>query len=239
MVNNNKKINMNSFKDPLKDFDWSTLYSRYDRLCSSFNRNLHYLKYAQISANSDRELYYLLIKRFDKEKRLGRINPNTYKGVLYWKLYSQPAALANILKKLEINTEQQDLKKRLSILSKNLPTKISKEINQIIVLLKIEEFAIYGMKAQNSLPVRTTFLHFMYPKIVPVFDKMVLQAVGFKQKNANHDIKILEQYIPYAWGLADKYRGKFNNKWSESPIRLIDMALWVIRGNKNYNYRDE
>lgn len=219
------------FKDPLGDFDWSTLYNQYDRLCCSFNRNSHYLKYTKISASSDRELYYLLIKRFSKEKKLDEINLDTYKGMLYWKLYSQQAALANILKKIEINLEQRYLEKQLNVLSEKLPTKTSREINQIVALLKLKEFEIYGMKDKKSLPVRTTFLHFMYLEIVPVFDKMVSQAVGVKQKNANHNIKVLEQYIPYVWGLVKKYQLEFQQyNYQETPIRIIDMALWVVRG---------
>ena len=84
-----------------------------------------------------------------------------------------------------------------------------------------------------GLPVNTTFLHFVYPDIVPIFDKMVLSAVGISDKNANQRIDVLEQYIPFAWELAEKYSPQLRS-FKETPLRLIDMALWAVRGSKTY-----
>jgi hypothetical protein len=87
------------------------------------------------------------------------------------------------------------------------------------------------MKYYDALPVRTTFLHFLYPTVVPIFDQMVLKAVGAWDTNANHKTSVLKEYLPFAWKLAEKYEQQFSIFPKEGPIRLIDMALWVNRGN--------
>lgn len=46
-------------------------------------------------------------------------------------------------------------------------------------------------------------------------------------------IAVLRQYIPFAWHLAHKYQNTFADYgYPETPLRLIDMALWVTRSNK-------
>jgi|ERR1700675_3443950 len=47
------------------------------------------------------------------------------------------------------------------------------------------------MKTSTSLPVRTTLLHVLYPDTVPIFDQMVLKAVGSWYATANQDIAVL------------------------------------------------
>ncbi|MEA2113046.1 MAG: hypothetical protein U9P63_00060 [Patescibacteria group bacterium] len=209
--------------DPLENFNWETLHKRYDNLCSRFNSDSEYLSYFKPRPKSDRELYYCLIKEFSKG-----VNLDLYKAMLYWKLYSQPAAEANILGRIG---NHRDIDERLVILSERLPLKIERNIDDIVELIQINEISIFGMGSSDSFPVRTTFLHFVYPEIVPVFDKMVLQAVGIEENNANHDIQVLKDYIPFAWELADKHKSQFNKNWQETPVRLVDMALWVNRGN--------
>jgi len=85
------------------------------------------------------------------------------------------------------------------------------------------------MKYSDALPVRTTLLHFLFPEVVPIFDKMVLEAVGEWKENANHDIGVLKEYIPFVWELAEKHTSRISNSTKEGSIRLVDMALWVIR----------
>ena len=208
--------------DSLENFNWITLHDRYDGLCGRFD-NSKYLEYFKVQPKSDRELYYSLVKEFSNG-----ITLDLYKAMLYWKLYSQPAAIANILGRID---NHKDTENKLTILSKKLPLKIERDIDEIVKLIQIDEFSIFGMGSHDSFPVRTTFLHFVYPEIIPVFDKMVLQAVGINEDNANHDIEILKEYIPFAWKLADKYKNQFDKNWQETSIRLIDMALWVNRGN--------
>jgi len=208
--------------DPLKKFNWRILHNDYDDLCGRFDNN-EYLEYFEVQPSSDRELYYFLIRGFSKDVNLG-----IYKAMFYWKLYSQPAAIANILGRID---NHKDTENKLIILLSKLPSKIERNIDKIVKLIQINEFSIFGMGSPDSFPVRTTFLHFVYPEIIPVFDEMVLQAVGIDENNANHNIQILKEYIPFAWKLADKYKNQFNKDWQETPIRLIDMALWVNRGN--------
>ncbi len=86
------------------------------------------------------------------------------------------------------------------------------------------------MASSTAIPVRTTFLHFIYPEVVPIFDRMVLRAIGVWGKNANQSYKVLSEYLPFSWGLAEKYRNQIALTRNESPIRAIDMALWVGRG---------
>jgi hypothetical protein len=59
---------------------------------------------------------------------------------------------------------------------------------------------------------------------------MVLQAVGIKDKSANKNYGNLEQYIQHVWELADRYQLRFPHNAKESPIRMIEMALWCLRG---------
>jgi hypothetical protein len=85
------------------------------------------------------------------------------------------------------------------------------------------------MRSSDSLPVRTTFLHFVYPDVVPIFDKQVLKAVGIYNRNANRSRKRLLQYVPHAWKMLDLHSSQFNTFKRETAVRLIDMALWVTR----------
>ena len=209
--------------DPLENFNWETLHERYDNLCNGFNNDSEYLSYFKSRPKSDRELYYFLIREFSRG-----VNLDLYKAMLYWKLYSQPAAVANILGRIN---NHSDVENKLTILSKRLSLKIERNIDDIVELVQINKISIFGMGGNNTFPVRTTFLHFVYPEIIPVFDKMILQAVGIEENNANHDIQVLKEYIPFAWELTDKYKSQFNKSWQETSIRLIDMALWVNRGN--------
>lgn len=44
----------------------------------------------------------------------------------------------------------------------------------------------------------------------------------------SQNIGVLRQYIPHAWSLADKHTQQLAG-FKESPVRLVDMALWVKR----------
>jgi hypothetical protein len=94
---------------------------------------------------------------------------------------------------------------------------------------------LIGFSDWNEIRYRTSctnnFLHFVYPSIVPIFDKMVLQAVGIRETNANQKVSVLKEYLPFAWELADRYMHNATVFDNESDVRVIDMALWVGRGN--------
>ncbi len=45
-------------------------------------------------------------------------------------------------------------------------------------------------------------------------------------------IDVLRQYIPFAWRLTGKQQNTFAKYWyPDTPLRLIDMPLWVTRDN--------
>ena len=120
---------------------------------------------------------------------------------------------------------------RLGCLVSELPIDLKRDEAQVTALVKhLGKYKLPGIKTETSLPVRTTLLHFLFPAVVPIFDKMVLQAVGISDKFANQKIGFLKAYLPFAWALADRYAAHFVNFSTETPIRLVDMALWVSRG---------
>lgn len=214
-------------RDPLQNFDWSTLYERYDAMCHGFDPNSPYLHGLEPRPQTDRELYYALVSEF-AEARNNRLN-EAHRHMLYWKLYSQPAAVANILRR--INNDPNLIEEPLKNLLESLPERIDRNLEEITGLIEMPEMAVFGMGTPGTLPVRSTFLHFVYPNAVPVFDKMVLQAVngnGYVYREGdNHRISIFKQYVPHAWELAERYSGDFP-EGPETPVRFIDMALWVV-----------
>lgn len=219
--------------DPLGSFDWSTLHALYDQKCQWFNKGAKYLDFLSYRPESDRELYYLLIDCFAR-KRLKpyNIDLRIYEALLYWKLCSQPAAVKNVLELARSRRNSTYWQNQLTGLCSSLPANIERNSKGITSLVKeFGRFHLFGMRSPDSLPVRTTFLHFVYPHTVPIFDKMVLKAVGIEDKNANKNFGYLERYILHVWVLVDKYSSCFPKSARESPIRMIEMALWSLRGN--------
>jgi hypothetical protein len=87
------------------------------------------------------------------------------------------------------------------------------------------------MKSSTALPVRTTFLHILYPNGVPIFDQMVLKAVGAWREGGNHDIRVLRQYIPHAWALADKCGRRPSGAATRNSRRTRSRVLWKSHGH--------
>lgn len=216
--------------DPLRKFNWHTLYNRYDALCKDFSPAVPYLAAIRPRPQSDRELYYCLLERIHSERNSPEgITLETYEALLYWKYYSQPAAIVNVCKKVRQDPERSKLRFELKKVSHSLPDALTRNKNDILCLV-LNKFNLLGLKSQDALPTRTAFLHMIYPNIVPVFDQMVLKAVGaWDSKYANKSIKHLEKYLEYAWELAEKHSTDFPTNMRETPLRLIDMALWVTR----------
>lgn len=220
--------------DPLDNFNWKTLHKEYDNRCINYNRNSPFLRYFKSKPSSDRELYYYII---DSMKKLNLqqdgMPVDLYLAIMYWKLYSQPAAVANICTYiLENETQYNEININLYKYLIKTPKSITRDISIILSLLNnFDEYRIRGITSQDALPVRTTLLHFIYPDVVPIFDKMVLQAVGIFSPDANKDIKILKKYLPHSWQLSEKYKNEFDS--GETSLRKIDMALWVHRGDSS------
>lgn len=220
--------------DPLNKFGWASLYQLYDQTCAETNR---FISTAQAldcfteRPNSDRALYYLLLDKVrDERHSLGYISLSTYKAILYWKLYSTSPKINNDIEK-DIK-RQGNISEKLSkslLYLREFPEQIKKDTDTVLnIISRMLALQLYGMK----LPVCTTVLHFMYPTVVPIFDRMVLQAINILDKHANQNIDVLREYLPFAWELADRYAQEISNFTKESPIRVIDMALWVSRGKE-------
>ena len=223
-------------RDPLNGFDWSSLYRRYDDRCLGFDRTSVFLSSLESDRpESDRTLYYQLLNLFSEEGRQSITDPlGKYEALLFWKLYSQSTASYNLDKWLRQDaSKRKSAQERLLRLLREMPTSLERSPRAIVERVKwLGEFQLPGMATPSTLPVRTTFLHFFYPAVVPIFDQMVLKAVGAWAKDANHKTSVLIEYLPFAWELADKYAQQVSSFTREGPIRVIDMALWVSRGNE-------
>ncbi len=222
--------------DPLSKFDWSSLYDEYDALCRGFKPSAPYLASISPSSVSDRELYWVLMKRFAGElKSADGVSFETYLGMLYWKLYSRGAAVANTCKFLIENARaRENATIGLRKLSSHLREVSTKEPQEITELLQDHgKYCFRGMEYKTALPVRTTFLHFARPAEVSIFDNKVLHAVGVVEKYANEKFRYLQAYLPHARRLATKHAQSFSNLYPEGPLRLIDMALWIVGHNGN------
>jgi hypothetical protein len=217
--------------DPLGRFDWSSLYGRYDAQCRGHNPASIHLQAMQPPAATDRLLYYHLVRASHQDSG-GRpsLDLGQYEALLYWKLNSNHQALGNLrswLRKDEDRRHRND--DQLQQLLAGIPSAIPQEVSAVTELLdRIDDYPVDGMKSATALPVRSTFLHILYPSVVPIFDKMVLQAVGITDEQANQNLDVFRAYLPHAWHLAQDHAAKLVG-FEETPVRLIDMALWVIR----------
>ncbi|MGC9328280.1 MAG: hypothetical protein ACP5I1_11645, partial [Candidatus Hinthialibacter sp.] len=114
----------------------------------------------------------------------------------------------------------------------DFPEYINKDIDIVIdVFKRYKSHGFYGSKSGNA--AASTVLHFLYPDIVPIIDINVLQAIGYSKEQAKKNVSKIDIYkllINHIWELASRYANSFES-FQESPIRLIDMALWVVRGN--------
>jgi hypothetical protein len=208
--------------DPLAGFAWTNLYNQYDRRCQRFDPHSKHLRGPYASTTRDRDLYYALVA--SAANGWASLAAEWYEALLYWKLYSQPAAVSNLTRWLP-SFNQAALRRFLAA----APVNLSRSVPDIMSLVNlVGSYQLPGMKTQTALPVRTTLLHILYPNIVPIFDKMVLQAVGAWHKGANQNTSVLQQYIPHAWALANTHAQQ-RAGFTETPVRLTDMALWITR----------
>ena len=218
-------------RDPLRDFDWPLLYECYDARCRRFDPASVHLRAITPRPQSDRELYYCLIDRaHPTSDDQPRLSIDLYEALLYWKLYSYPLALRNVRRWLHPHVRAAR-SANLERLFDELPRQLDRDTETVIDLVKqLDRHEVIGMKNETALPMRTTFLHYLFPEVVPVVDKMVLQAVGVQEQCANTRITVFQAYLRFAWKLTDRYAASFPTGYRESSVRLIDMALWVVRG---------
>ena len=220
--------------DRLDDFDWDSLYDQYDERClktSRFNHNASALRCFTPIPKTDRDLYYSLISRISNEREAGSLmSLQSYTAIVYWKMYSTSPKINNDIEK-DISLREQ-LRNRL-ISFKKYPAVIEKQRNLISDLVqRTLDIGLYGMR----LPVCTTVLHYLYPDVVPIFDQMILRAVGYdkekiKVKRLNQSQALYNEYLEFHWSMIKKYAIKIKN-FKENPVRAIEMALWVGRGDR-------
>ncbi len=213
-----------SFKDPLKDFDWGSLYERYDGMCRGFDAQSPLLAvFEPARPSSDRALYYRLATAFRAVRSSGRDDAAaTYGAMLYWKLYSQHQVRGKIPHWAVAAGPS------FHRLARTLPATVGRRPEEIVKLLTDKRFVMPGMT--SGIAVRATVLHFLYPDVSPLFDRMVLRAVGIEVRGRKQGPQVFEAYIPYAWSLAHKYLQECSQFRQETPLRVIDMALWATRG---------
>jgi hypothetical protein len=219
-----------------RSFNWKSLYDIYDKTSYRFDPTVPYLYIFTEKPKNDRFLYYMIVKKVkDEMNKIGYISLGTYEAILYWKLCSQPAAVANVCKTIRNDKDRQViLDKELRRCIPKLPKSIK---NDVKVIKNLYDFFdnygchLFGVKNSCSLPTRSTLFHFLYPETVPIFDKQVLLAVGVTEKDANQNRNRLYEYTQFVW--EESIKLNIPQDWPESPIRLFDMALWVIRGTKN------
>lgn len=221
--------------DPLKGFNWESLYSDYDSSCRGYMRNHSFLSHKSVgSPPSDRALYYKLVSLISLGNCKGLSEPIVpYKAMLYWKLYSQPTAQKNFNKWFGLPDSQlRDMNLRAQELFQKMPESLDRDVPKIIELARrLGDYSLPGISTDTALPVRTTLLHFLYPSVVPIFDQMVLKAVKMWEEKATGKLQKLESYIPVAWALSDRHKDQLSKFSAESNLRALDMALWVGRGD--------
>lgn len=223
-------------KNPIEIFEWESLYAKYDETCKRFDSYSPSLHAIEPKPKNDRELYYALVDKVEVElSSKGFLSLGTYEGILYWKLYSQPAAVKRVCSRIRQDTTVQK-GIEIGLINLDVPNASSLQRDLIVMRRLYESIAnsskqMYGIKNSTAIPARSTLLHFLYPNIVPIFDKQVLLAIGVTEKNANSKYEFLFDYISFAWKLASDSTIIPQQGWRETPLRLLDMALWVIRGN--------
>jgi hypothetical protein len=183
-----------SMRDPLIDFDWKTLRDRYDAACKGFNSGSVHLS-GVTSKATDRALYYWLVQTaaLNGGKR-PVLDLRWYEALLYWKLYSSTPSskMTSWLRRFDAERFRQ--------LVAQLPETIPQDVDNIRGLVEsIGKYQLPGMASSCALPVRATFLHILYPNVVPIFDRMVLMAVEAWFKDANQEVGVLLQYVPHAY----------------------------------------
>lgn len=219
--------------DPLSSFDWQSLDSRYDANCKKYDSSMPFLNVFDPHPRTDRELYAQLVERLPIERSTrDGVGLAWYEAMLYWKLYSQPAAIANVCERLRTNALKREATQRaLTELSLHLPKEFDRDAKVIREMAEsFTDCAPYGMVSDCAIAVRATLLHFTYPDAVPLFDKMVLQAVGVGDKGANQNYSVFESYVSFAWELEARYIENLRTFAGEYPLRVLDRALWVTRG---------
>ena len=161
-VSSIQNLRMPTMTDALSNFDWLTLYPRYDATCKCFdNSSVHLSAYDSSRPRTDRELYYRLINSLSVPTRTSLADPVAiYEALLYWKLYSQPVTDSNLNRWLRSNAvTRQRICEDFQRLLESLPIRIEKRADAVIDLISsLGHYQIPGLGKDRyaALPVRTT-----------------------------------------------------------------------------------
>lgn len=223
-------------KDPLKNFNFSTIYKEYKaRTCSyeNYANEINDMGIDYNKINSDPGLYYYLKDKFSQKKSITIYN---YIALLFWKLNTSGNFLWKQLLYDRNGKSKIDEEEKLKKIIKKLPSELKvadvEKFLDIFNYLKKENNLLPGIKTDTAWPTRSTLLHFIYPNIIPIFDQMVLKALYPNyQKGDNQKKEKFLIYINDVHGLAKKYKVKISQvrQNNDTNIRLIEMALWIIR----------
>jgi hypothetical protein len=221
--------------DPLAGFPWRSLHQLYDdQTRSDFDKALRRLP-AKVADHkrfvphaTDRLHYYWLLA----EARQRPVEINVYAALCFWKLYSTAPKTCRWL--MTEADERQRAELGLRRLDGLLPATVGRDVDHVIQIVEaIGPLGIYGMK--SGLAVRTALVHILFPDVVPIFDQMVLRAVGVPRSEALGRVgesNTLREYVLHVWTLVDRHRARLPVNVKETPVRLIEMALWLRRDTK-------
>jgi hypothetical protein len=217
--------------DPLVGFPWTELFSLYDDACRGFDATAGHLEDLPEKQCCDRRLYYVLLDRFRVElSESSGLRTETYRAMLYWKHYSSGRRRAELLCDRVVK-DQDSVGVALQHLSNKLRRPVERIPSVICELVEsLGKYKLPGMAASSSLPTRTTFLHFAYPSVVPIFDSQALKSFDILQDCSNLRSDLLSRYIDSVYQLSDKHALLHPKDARESHIRITEMALWVLRG---------
>jgi hypothetical protein len=192
---------------------------------------------AAVEVSSERELYYRVVESIRAELVTpSGIGLGSYLAILYFKNYWLPPAVAKTAGKISNSASLQiKTKEKLLHLSGELCQLKNPSFEDIPLLLaRVRGFSLHGMAAPTSLPTQSTFLHFLYPSLVPIFDKFTVGAVGEKY---DPEDGIFPRYVQHVHKLATKYHCEFAKSMLETPIRAVEMALWINGHKLNLNHK--
>jgi len=207
-------------RDPLIQFDFETIYEQYDHLTKHFNPNDEILNKLNIKVNSDREFYYWLCDNFTNI-----LNEPTrvYTAMMHWKLYFNrknkvPSKLLQLYLQDDKNLRNDIIQLHSALLDNESDIDNFKDAIKLIDTPAFRN--LYGVQAGTARPSRSVFLHFCFPSIVPIYDRMVRKAL----ETEDYQKCFLQIHF-----LANKYFNKIKQipDLRETPIRIIEMALWI------------
>jgi len=224
--------------DPLFNYNWNNLYSNYDARCKRFNPNDPCLQvFSNKRPGSDRACYNALVALVSNEMTKDRcITLPTYLAITYWKHYSGRAKTKrDVCGKIIGNMGNPNFHNDLAELTNYYSIPLAANEQAIIgYLKKMNGYDMPGIKSFDTIPTRATLLHMVFPDVVPLYDEQVLIAIGIRNDKIHHKdpsrkYSYYQTYTTHIWELVQKYSQVIKGNFTETSLRILDMALWVVR----------